>query len=221
MSAAPTMCLPTARSARFSSGLGVLDFMKRTSIPQMRAGPAAKPWAGGDDAGQGRRPQGPCALGRTTQDFNLLRHDQTAARGHDFAQQRRRGDARSRNRSGVPAADIEHDARSAIYDLRREKAVRAWMEPTTGHSRRDIGTHRATGLMFDIRRDVDGEPGGWRAPARLPLNAVPANREGLLHDFATATFIRRSAPRRRTRSRPSTWAAAASMTKGRARCRSG
>jgi histidinol dehydrogenase len=39
--------LPTARSARFSSGLGVLDFMKRTSIlkldPQALAalGPAA------------------------------------------------------------------------------------------------------------------------------------------------------------------------------------
>jgi histidinol dehydrogenase len=39
--------LPTARSARFSSGLGVLDFMKRTSLlkcgpEQLRAlGPAA------------------------------------------------------------------------------------------------------------------------------------------------------------------------------------
>jgi histidinol dehydrogenase len=39
--------LPTARSARFSSGLGVLDFMKRTSllkcgVDQLRAlGPAA------------------------------------------------------------------------------------------------------------------------------------------------------------------------------------
>jgi len=29
--------LPTARSARFSSGLGVLDFMKRTSI--LKCGP--------------------------------------------------------------------------------------------------------------------------------------------------------------------------------------
>ena len=39
--------LPTARSARFSSGLGVLDFMKRTSILKLDAaalaalGPAA------------------------------------------------------------------------------------------------------------------------------------------------------------------------------------
>ncbi|MDB5511200.1 MAG: hisD [Enterovirga sp.] len=37
--AGPNHVLPTARSARFSSGLGVLDFMKRTSI--LRADPAA------------------------------------------------------------------------------------------------------------------------------------------------------------------------------------
>jgi histidinol dehydrogenase len=30
--------LPTARSARFSSGLGVLDFMKRTSILRLGQG---------------------------------------------------------------------------------------------------------------------------------------------------------------------------------------
>ena len=32
----PNHVLPTARSARFSSGLGVLDFMKRTSILKLR-----------------------------------------------------------------------------------------------------------------------------------------------------------------------------------------
>ena len=45
--AGPNHVLPTARSARFSSGLGVLDFMKRTSLLQLDAralaalGPAA------------------------------------------------------------------------------------------------------------------------------------------------------------------------------------
>ncbi len=34
--------LPTARSAKFSSGLGVLDFMKRTSILKLDAGALAK-----------------------------------------------------------------------------------------------------------------------------------------------------------------------------------
>ena len=37
MSAGSNHVLPTARSARFSSGLGVLDFMKRTSI--LKCGP--------------------------------------------------------------------------------------------------------------------------------------------------------------------------------------
>ena len=56
--------LPTARSARFSSGLGVLDFMKRTSLlkcgpEQLRAlGPAAI--ALGEAEGLDR----PCPLGR-------------------------------------------------------------------------------------------------------------------------------------------------------------
>ena len=46
--AGPNHVLPTARSARFSSGLGVLDFMKRTSMIRCdadglrRIGPAAK-----------------------------------------------------------------------------------------------------------------------------------------------------------------------------------
>jgi histidinol dehydrogenase len=33
--------LPTARSARFSSGLGVLDFMKRTSLLKLDGGALA------------------------------------------------------------------------------------------------------------------------------------------------------------------------------------
>jgi histidinol dehydrogenase len=36
--AGPNHVLPTSRSARFSSGLGVLDFMKRTSILRCDAG---------------------------------------------------------------------------------------------------------------------------------------------------------------------------------------
>ena len=55
--------LPTARSARFSSGLGVLDFMKRTSI--LKCGPDQLR-ALGDAAivaRQGRRSRRPCPLG--------------------------------------------------------------------------------------------------------------------------------------------------------------
>ena len=56
--------LPTARSARFSSGLGVLDFMKRTSI--LKCGPEqlARARPRGHRARRGRRPRRPRPLGR-------------------------------------------------------------------------------------------------------------------------------------------------------------
>ena len=53
--------LPTARSARFSSGLSVLDFMKRTSILKLgpeqlrRSAPAAMTLAEGRGARRARR----------------------------------------------------------------------------------------------------------------------------------------------------------------------
>ncbi|MBO6946550.1 MAG: histidinol dehydrogenase [Rhodospirillales bacterium] len=55
--AGPNHVLPTARSARFSSGLGVLDFMKRTSMIRCdadglrRIGPAAKTLADAEGLG--------------------------------------------------------------------------------------------------------------------------------------------------------------------------
>ena len=47
--------LPTARSARFSSGLGVLDFMKRTSLLKCDARSLASARPGGDCARRKRR----------------------------------------------------------------------------------------------------------------------------------------------------------------------
>ena len=50
----PNHVLPTARSARFSSGLSVLDFMKRTTLAKMtpsalaRIGPSAETLAGSE-----------------------------------------------------------------------------------------------------------------------------------------------------------------------------
>ena len=56
--------LPTARSARFSSGLGVLDFMKRTSLLKCDAAvaPSARPRGGRARQGRGARSARP--LGR-------------------------------------------------------------------------------------------------------------------------------------------------------------
>ena len=56
--------LPTARSARFSSGLGVLDFMKRTSILKCGPDAARRARTGRDRARRGGGARGACPLGR-------------------------------------------------------------------------------------------------------------------------------------------------------------
>ena len=55
----PNHVLPTARSARFSSGLSVLDFVKRTSVLKLGAGSAARARPGGDHARRGGGPRTP------------------------------------------------------------------------------------------------------------------------------------------------------------------
>ena len=120
-------------------------------------------------------------------------------------------DEESIGRSGP---DIEHERAIAIYDLIEQNLFAPEVDaqgPFTLHLA--ITGNR---LMFDIRRE-DGTP-VVGAPA--VADAVPANREGLFHDLRQL-LPGRSAPRRRTRSRRSTWAAAASMTKARGRCRNG
>ena len=62
--AGPNHVLPTSRSARFSSGLGVLDFMKRTSLIALRCCESARHRSGGDHTGRGRRARRACALDR-------------------------------------------------------------------------------------------------------------------------------------------------------------
>ena len=56
--------LPTARSARFSSGLGVLDFMKRTSILKLDAAPWPSLAPAAMTLARGRRARGASPLGR-------------------------------------------------------------------------------------------------------------------------------------------------------------
>jgi histidinol dehydrogenase len=54
----PNHVLPTARSARFSSGLSVLDFMKRTTLARMSPGALSRHRPGGGDAGAGGTARG-------------------------------------------------------------------------------------------------------------------------------------------------------------------
>ena len=55
--------LPTSRSARFSSGLGVLDFVKRTSILKCDARSLAALGPSAVTLGEAEGSAGPCALG--------------------------------------------------------------------------------------------------------------------------------------------------------------
>jgi uncharacterized protein (UPF0262 family) len=119
-------------------------------------------------------------------------------------------DEESIGRSGP---DIEHERAVAIYDL-IEKNLFA---PDGAHEGPFTLHIAITGnrLMFDIRRE-DGTP----VVAHL-LSLTPFRRIVKDYFMICDSYYRRSAPRRRTASRRSTWAAAASMTKARARCRNG
>jgi len=64
--------LPTARSARFSSGLGVLDFMKRTSILNAGRISCAR-WTSGHDIGQGRRAGSPFTFRRSAAELAMTK----------------------------------------------------------------------------------------------------------------------------------------------------
>ena len=54
----PNHVLPTARSARFSSGLSVMDFLKRTTLARMTPAGARGHRPGGRNAGPVRKPRG-------------------------------------------------------------------------------------------------------------------------------------------------------------------
>ena len=103
--------LPTARSARFSSGLGVLDFMKRTSILRLdaealgRLGPAAI--ALGEAEGLDAHARSVAHPAQPTDDAS-------------DAEQASAASSRSRStkpRSARSSPDIEHERAVAIYDL--------------------------------------------------------------------------------------------------------
>ena len=110
--------LPTARSARFSSGLGVHDFLKRTSVLRCDAARARGLRTGGGRARRGRGPRRACAIGRAA----------ARARGAevtaDGAAARRRLYAVSLDESSIDrgSPDQEHERTIAIYDLVEENS---------------------------------------------------------------------------------------------------
>ena len=120
--------------------------------PEMRTGPAAPPGAGGDDAGQGRRPRRPCALGRTAPQPVMSKQPSPP---EDESRKRIVAVTLDEESIGRSGPDIEHERAIAIYDL-VEKNLFAPEGAGDGPFTLHIGI-TGNRLMFDIRRE-DGTP---------------------------------------------------------------
>ena len=116
--AGPNHVLPTARSARFASGLGVLDFMKRTSILKLDAASSERARARRHDARPRRRARGPSPLRRDPAERTGLAMAEEQQREELSPEQARLievtldADSLGRNSS-----DVEHEREVAIFDL--------------------------------------------------------------------------------------------------------
>ena len=203
--AGPNHVLPTARSARFASGLGVLDFMKRTTIVGCDAGAVARARSGGDRARRGRGPRRARPLGRDALQSAMTRRPTRA--GIPAA-----SIAGSRSTSAPSAAPPRHRARARDRDHRSAEDNR--FTPR-------IGCAGPFNLHLERRRQPAGR---WRSATRrragdgdrAVAGAVPPHRQGLLPGLRELLRAR-SAPRRPTASRRSTSAAARCTTRAR-RC---
>ena len=150
MSPARNHVLPTARSARFSSGLGVLDFMKRTSIlkcgpDQLRAlGPAAI--ALGEAEGLEAHARS-VAMRFNPPDERRLRRD---APGTAKDSNRLVAVTLDENSIGRSKPDVEHERAVAIYDL-LEDNIFAPKDDDEGPFALHLSI-TGSRLVFDIRR---------------------------------------------------------------------
>ena len=165
--------LPTARSARFSSGLGVLDFMKRTSL--LKCGP------------EQLRALGPAAIALGEAE-GLAAHARSVAIRLNLAmspaksppaatKQRLVSVTLDEESIGRSNPDVEHEREVAIYDLLEQNSF-----APVGHDGGPYALHLSINgnrLVFDIR--LRGRHAGGRASV-LALAAAP-DREGLLHDL--------------------------------------
>ena len=173
----PNHVLPTARSARFSSGLSVLDFLKRTTIARMT--PAR--------SGARSRRRAPCAV-RGSRGPWLLGDGaaRTPERGRSDGRRARearppyRGDPR-RDRPAAADPRDRAGARVAIFDLLEEN--RFGLRPARAAPRPPAPTgcsSRSATAGWSSSSRPGPEPGG-RVP---PLaDAVQPGREGLLPDL--------------------------------------
>jgi histidinol dehydrogenase len=199
----PNHVLPTARTARFSSGLSVMDFLKRTTLQKLTPaalaalGPAAETLAKAErleahglsvrarlDRLTAQRPAGPMT------DRLVVHRDRTT-------------------RAPRPARDGAGAAASPSSTSWRPTASRS--RPADGRPPRPLELAlaiREGRLVFAVTSE-SGEPAGASSTCR---SAPSAGGQGLRPDLRQ--LLRgRPHPRPPARSRPSTWPAAASTTK--------
>ncbi len=106
--------LPTARSARFSSGLGVLDFMKRTSILKCSSESLAALGPAAIALGKAEGPRRPCSLCRLSARPDELMSTKEPRRNRLLSV------TLDEASIGRGTSDQEHERQIAIYDLVEE-----------------------------------------------------------------------------------------------------
>ena len=123
--AGPNHVLPTSRSARFSSGLSVLDFMKRTTLLSLDAGRHRRAGPRRHHPGRSRRPGGPCPLHRRAAEPEKPGLTWISASRHHAGRTQRRA-AQPRHRAGTRSRDLR-SAGSNIF--RPEGSPRRALSP--------------------------------------------------------------------------------------------
>ena len=137
--------LPTARSARFSSGLSVLDFMKRTSILRLGPEQLRQLAPAAIDSGEGRRARRAWAF----------RGDPAQSVGHGMPEsgreQARLIDIELDESIGRSTPDVEHERAVAIFDLIEENSFWPVNDTGTGPYRLKLSLAEQR-LVFAISR---------------------------------------------------------------------
>ena len=176
--------LPTARSARFSSGLSVLDFMKRTSILKLGAGAAAGAGAGGDRAGQGRRARRAWAFRRHPAEsvgMTWRTSERTRARLIDVELD---------ESIGRSTPDVEHERAVAIFDLIEENSFQPVNDDGAGPYRLKLSLAESR-LVFAMSRE-DGAPVATHILSLTPFRRIVKDYYMICESYYEA--IRTSTP---------------------------
>ena len=128
--------LPTARSARFASGLGVLDFMKRTSILKLDAEQPRRARARRHGARRGRRARRASPLRRHQAQSEGLGHGGAGRGAADWPEAARLIEVTLDEASiGRNNAEVEHEREVAIFDLLEKQLLRARRTMTAAPTR--------------------------------------------------------------------------------------